>query len=152
MVYYEIEQVMKKINCFASKLGYPLPRYTIEDSKAYSHEQPKNLPKGKAAVYIFIYRDNNSVEILKIGKANEKSFSRYCSQHFGFNAPSTLAKSICNDIRFINLGINRYNVKEWMLNNLRRINILIDEDKASTELIESILHYKFRPTYEGKIK
>ena len=95
MVYYEIEQVMQEIECIASKLGYPLPPYIIEDSKAYSHEQPKNLPKGKAAIYIFIYSDNNRVEILKIGKVNEKSSSRYCYHHYGFNALSTLAKSIC---------------------------------------------------------
>lgn len=38
-----------------------------------------------------------------------------------------------------------------MLKNLRRINIYLEPDKAKTELVEAILHYAFRPRFEGNI-
>ena len=89
--------------------------------------------------------------ILKIGKANEKSNARFVSHHYNFSAPSTLAKSICSDKEFVSLGINQENVKSWMLENLHRINIYVKSNKATTELVEAVLHYAFRPRFEGNI-
>ena len=88
---------------------------------------------------------------MKIGKVNSKSSPRFVSQHYGFSAPSTLAKSLCSDDELSALGLNRDNVKEWMLHNLRRINIYVTSNKATTELVEAVLHYSFRPKYEGNI-
>ena len=53
----------------------------------------------------------------------------------------------------LNLCFYRDNVKDWMLTNLHRINIYIKENcgKAATEFVESIMHYAFRPKYEGSI-
>lgn len=41
---------------------------------------------------------------------------------------------------------------EWIKNNCRRVDILIDESLGgfALELVEAILHYRFRPKYEGK--
>lgn len=104
-------------------------------------------------IYMFIFENNNDISFLKIGKANANSNARFCSQHYGFNAPSTLAKSLCNDSEFIKYGITMETVKGWILTNLHRINIYIKSDcgKAATELIEAILHYKYRPRFEGNI-
>lgn len=111
------------------------------------HNQPSKMPVGFAAIYIFAYND----EFLKIGKANANSNARFVSQHYGFSAPSTLAKSICLDKEFASLGVNQENVKSWMLENLHRINIYVKSNKATTELVEAVLHYTFRPRFEGNI-
>ncbi len=140
-----VEEITKKLGDKLMKADYK-----IEDMGC-PHTQPKKLPKGWSAVYIFIYENNSEYEYLKVGKANDKSSARFCSQHYGFSAPSTLAKSICKDKEFVKLGITEKNVKKWMLNNLHRINIYIRADKAKTELIEAILHYAYRPRYEGNL-
>ena len=126
--------------------------YYIEDMGC-PHKQPHQLPKGYAAIYIFIYGTETEYEFLKIGKANAKSSARFVSQHYGFNAMITLARSICSDDVFRDKGVTPDNVKEWMLNNLYRINVYIKEScgKKATELIESIMHYSFNPRFEGNI-
>lgn len=67
-----------------------------------------------------------------------------------------MAKFLCNDEKWYKLGVNKdgSKVREWMLNNLQRIDIMIkcDDDEESkwiTTLIEGIMQYKFRPKYEG---
>ena len=146
----KIKNKMKYIKKIAKNLRYELGYYRIEDMGC-PHKRP-NLPSGYSAIYIFIYKN----EILKIGKANSNSNARFKSKHYGFSANSTLAKSLCNDKNFISLGINKDNVKSWMLENLHRINIYVRADEeeselAKTELIEAILHYTFRPRFEGNI-
>lgn len=151
----DIRDIMYYIENITETLGDKLDKskYYIE-YMGCPHTYPKKLPDGYAAIYMFACKkENGEYEFLKIGKANPKSSARFVSQHYGFNAPSTLAKSICRDEYYINLGVNVDNVKEWMFNNLYRINIYIriDNDTAITELVEVILHYKFRPKYEGNI-
>ena len=153
MISNEVKNVMFYVEEITKNLGDALLSndYCIED-EGCPHYQPI-MPKNTIAIYIFAYKKNDTFEFLKIGKANSKSQARFTSQHYGFSAPSTLAKSICADNEFIDLGVNPNNVKSWILNNLYRVNILINADKgnAITELVESILHYKFRPRYEGNI-
>ena len=153
MIANDIKHTMEYIEDVARELGYPLSSksYYIEDAGC-PHKQSV-LPKGYASIYIFAYSSGAKYEYLKIGKANINSAARFTSQHYGFNAPSTLARSICSDAEFRQMGITQENVKEWMQNNLHRINILIraEQGKAATALVEAILHYKFRPRYEGNI-
>lgn len=150
----EIKSLMKYIEKLTQDLGDKLEpeEYYVEDMGC--PHKPHRLPKGYAAIYMFIYtcKDENW-EYLKIGKANEKSGARFFSQHYGFSAPSTLAKSLCHDEEFIALGVSQDNVKEWMMKNLHRINIYIkaERGKAMTELVESVMHYRFRPRFEGNI-
>ena len=148
----EIKNKMKQVREIINNLGDELGDCIIEDMKC-PHKQPSKLPSGYSAIYIFIYKN----EILKIGKANSNSNARFTSQHYGLNNKSTLAKSLLNDENFNFLiinnikGINKDNVKSWICNNLQRINIYLEPDKAKTELIEAILHYAFRPRFEGNI-
>lgn len=148
----EIKNKMEYIEDITSFLGDKLNKedYYIEDMGC-PHKQPSKLPQGYSAIYIFVYEYQNEYKFLKIGKANEKSSARFSSQHYGFSAPSTLAKSICFDEEFLKIGINNDNVKEWMLENLHRINIYVKSNKAITELIEAVFHYAFRPKYEGNL-
>ena len=144
-----VKDTMKQIENLSATLGYPiLPSdYYVEDLGC-PHTIPKRLPEGCIAVYFFFEGD----VALKIGKANAKSKARYTYQHYEINTTkSSLAKSLMNDPnRHFN---DAADVKNWMLNNLQRINVLIKEDKgkAATELVEAIMHYKFRPTYEGAL-
>ena len=153
MIIDDITYTMEYIEEIARNLGDILPNesYYIED-EGCPHIQP-SLPNGYAAIYIFTYGTDKEYECLKIGKVNVNSAARFKSQHYGFSAPSTLAKSICKDKKFAQMGINEDNVKKWMLNNLHRINVFInaEQGKAITELVEAILHYRFRPRYEGNI-
>jgi len=150
----DIRNTMNYIEEITRDLGDKLnpDSYYIEDLGC-PHKQPHQLPKGYAAIYIFVYEDGDQYEYLKVGKANTNSEARFTSQHYGFSTRSTLAKSLCKDERFKALGITEKNAKKWMLNNLHRINIYIRADcgKAMTELVESVLHYRFRPRYEGNI-
>ena len=148
MILDAIKQKMTYIEEITLQLGKALTEndYRIENMGC-PHQQPSKMPDGCAAIYIFVYQG----EFLKIGKANAKSNPRFVSQHYGFSAPSTLAKSICADKEFASLGVNKENVKSWMLENLHRINIYVKSDKATTELVEAVLHYAFRPRFEGNI-
>lgn len=146
----KIEEIMLIVEDLSQKLNTKNPikhdDYEVKDLGC-PHEWPKLLPTGYCAVYFFAYGSR----VLKIGKANSKSKSRFTSQHYRFNALSTLAKSLYldNDFNFK----SKEDVKPWMLKNLQRINILIKEEdgNARTELMETVLHYHFRPKYEGAI-
>lgn len=106
------------------------------------------LPIGKMAIYSFIYQD----DFLKIGKAGAKSNARFNSQHYNpKNSQSNLAKSLLSDPELINLKLEEKSVSEWIKNNIRRIDFLIDAtlEVFVLNLIEAFLHLKYRPKYEG---
>ena len=144
------DEIYQMIENVSESLGRKLTEgkeIVIED-RGYPHKPPSMLPENCATVYSFIYNG----EFLKTGKANKKSNARYTSHHYGFNAPSTLAKSICKDARMQPFGINAGNVREWIMQNTQRIDILIkcENSEWATNLIEAIMHYKYKPRYEGK--
>ena len=106
-----------------------------------------SLPKGKMAIYIFKYGDI----YLKIGKVGTKSNARFISQHYHpISANSNLAKSILADDEFGD-NVSADTIKEWMMNNLNRIDILVNENLGifALDLFEMCLHYKYKPKYEG---
>lgn len=148
------EEIYQMIESVSSCLGRKLTRgkeIEIVD-RGCPHVQPSKLEKGCAAVYSFIDSDNG--KFLKIGKANEKSQAQYVSQHYGFTALSTLAKSICKNEQMLKREANKNNIKEWILKNTKRIDILIkcdssDSNKWATTLIEAIMQYKYMPLFEG---
>ncbi len=109
---------------------------------------PKPLPRGRMGVYAFLYND----EFLKIGKAGPRSNARFFSQHYqAQGAQSTLAKSLLADEAMARPGLTAENVGEWIRQNTRRIDILLDERLGvfALELIEAALHYRYEPRYEG---
>ena len=129
-------------------LGKPIhkDKYKVID-RGIPHN-PQRLPIGMMGVYTFWYNGSS----LKIGKAGPKSNARFFSQHYNpRSAQSTLAASILVDKNMKNKGITEENVGEWIRNNCRRIDILLDVSLGifALELIESALHYKYEPIYEG---
>ena len=117
--------------------------YEIQDL-GVNHKNEK-LKNGYSGVYIFYYKDT----CLKVGKANENSNNRFVYHHYGFRAPSTLAKSLTTDSYFADKIEEK--ISDWMHKELYRINIQVKNSKAKTELIELILHYALRPKYEGEL-
>lgn len=119
----------------------------IVDDLECPHE-PKSLPHGKMAVYIFQRGDR----YLKIGKVGPKSNARFRSQHYNPNrAKSNLAKSLLNDPEMNTFNLNEKNIEKWIKENTQRIDILIEKNAGIFVLnfLEAFLHCKFRPEYEG---
>ena len=146
MLLAQIEEFIKGV---FSAIECPIDSSKINIiDRGLPHIAPRSLPKGKMAIYTFVYEDR----FLKIGKAGPKSNARYTSQHYYPNsARSNLAKSILLDLDMIEKGIDEDNVGEWIKQNCRRIDIEIDAELGifALELIESLLHYKYTPKYEG---
>lgn len=109
---------------------------------------PHSLKPGTMGVYTFNYNG----KFLKIGKVGPKSNNRFLYQHYiPGSAKSTLAASIIADPQMKALGITEDNVGDWIKENCRRIDILLDVDLGifTLELVEAALHYKYEPKYEG---
>lgn len=127
-----------------------------------NHEDIPKLKDNKMGIYIYMIGN----EFLKIGKAWTNSDARWIYQHYNYNSSkSNLASSIINDKDFCkenNLKKitkenkeNREYIRTWLKNNTQRINIIIKRSNDSKRdlfylnLMESWLHYKCNPKYEG---
>lgn len=145
----DLENEFEKIILEVSKvLGKPIDKEKFEIIDRGLPHQPGNLPAGKMGVYTFWFEG----DFLKIGKAGPSSKARFSSQHYNpRSARSTLAASILLDRGIQEKGINENNVGDWIRNNCRRVDILLDSDLGifTLELIEAALHYKYEPIYEG---
>ena len=111
------------------------------------NHKPKSLPKGKVAVYTFLYNG----QFLKIGQTSYNA--RYQSHHYHTKSGrSTLANSLVNDPKMPTVNTN--NVNSWIKNNCERYDVLIDANKFSKDIkfvlnfIEGLLQYKYNPKYE----
>lgn len=141
----EFDRIIREVS---STLGKPIDKLKYEIIDRGIPHQPKALPSGVMGVYIFWYEG----KLIKIGKAGPKSGARFLSQHYNpQSAKSTLAASILADKRMQDKGITDSNVGDWIKNNCRRIDILLNSDLGifALELIEAVLHYKYEPIYEG---
>lgn len=131
-----------------SVLGKSIDKTKYEIIDRGIPHQPRSLPTGMMGVYTFWYQG----EFLKIGKAGPSSNARFLSQHYNpRSAQSNLAASVLSDMRMQDKSINENNVGDWIKNNCRRIDILLDSSLGifTLELIEAALHYKYEPIYEG---
>ncbi|WP_243175932.1 hypothetical protein [Clostridium sporogenes] len=141
----EFDKIIYEVS---SVLGKPIDKrkYKIVD-RGMPHK-PKSLPKQKMSVYTFWYNG----KFIKIGKAGPNSNARFESQHYNpQSSKSNLAASILSDERMKDKDITENNIGDWIKNNCRRVDILLDSDLGifSLELIEAALHYKYEPVYEG---
>lgn len=143
-----ISEIKRIIELIPEAIGTIIPSESYEVILRGKPHKPGNLPNGKMAVYIFIY--NNS--FIKIGKVGPKSNVRFKNQHYNPNsAQSNLAKSLINDKEMESI-IGNIPIDQWIRNHCDRIDILIDKNSVpefSLELIEAMLHYRFKPKYEG---
>ena len=126
------------------------------------HEGIPEIKDNKMGIYIYAYKG----KYLKIGKAWTNSSARWIYQHYNYNSSkSNLASSIINDKDFCkenNLKKvtkdnkeDREYIRTWLKTNTQRINIIIERSNNSKRdlfylnLMESWLHYKCNPKYEG---
>ncbi len=89
---------------------------------------------------------------LKVGKAGPRSVARYCSQHYGMNARSTLAKSLlANQSRIGVSGLDERNVGEWIRQNTHRFNFLLPSAYGifAMTLLEAFVQCRLKPEFEG---
>ena len=143
-----IKELRSIIQTVSKELGTIIPSESYEVILREKPHNPCSLPSGKMAVYMFRYND----QFLKIGKVGPKNNARFQNQHYNPNsAQSNLAKSIINDANMISV-IRETSIGKWIKNNCDRIDIIIDEKSVpefTLELIDAILHYKYKPKYEG---
>jgi len=119
------------------------------ESLTAPHNPPKRLPKGKMAVYVFIYKG----QALKVGKVGPKSQARYTSQHYNPNSSrSNLAKSLIEKgFSYGFPNINEENVTSWIMKNTDRYNFTISASsgKHVLSLLEAYLQCRLKPVFEG---
>lgn len=113
------------------------------------HKPPRKLPKGKMAVYVFLYQG----KALKVGKVGSKSQARYTSQHYNpGSARSTLSASLLKSGSEIGIeNLSEENVSEWIKRNTDRLNFLLDASCGIDvlTLLESFLQCRLQPEFEG---
>ena len=109
------------------------------------HRPPRNLPKGKMAVYVF----SDKERVLKVGRVTSGSQPRYTSQHYNAgSAPSTLAASILKDEDVVQrYGLNKRNVSGWIKKNTDRVNFILDTDIGmwGLMLLEVFIQCRLQP-------
>lgn len=146
----EVEEAVRAFLCVAELGGAPLSNDEIQiEYLVAPHRPPSGIPSGKMAVYGF-WGDGCW---LKIGKVGPNSHARYSAQHYSAgSAQSTLAGSLLRcDTMAQNDAFDRSNPGIWIKNNANRVNILLDASlpRELLSLLESFLHLRLRPRYEG---
>lgn len=114
-------------------------------------------------VYVFLRGSTT----FKVGKAGKRSQARWNSHHYNLDesTPSSFPKSFMNELEHfktyfpteIQLEMDNLNpqiVKNWIRNNLNRVEFKIDaqEGPLSLNLLEALVQYKLQPIFEGKKK
>jgi hypothetical protein len=111
--------------------------------------QAKALPLGEMAVYSFFLNER----ALKVGKVEPNSGPRFTYQHYTGAALSTLSGSILsNQGRVGAVGLNGKTVGDWIRANTDRIDILMPAALGISllSLLESFLHVRWNPMFEGR--
>jgi hypothetical protein len=145
---YNFDSIRSELVQVISLAGGNIRNDQIEIDNKNPPHKPEGLRRHSMGVYMFEF---NGI-FLKIGKANSNSNARFLSQHYNINSSnSNLAKSIFNDNDFEKYNINENAIGEWIKNNIRRIDIFLDESLGMfvLNLVEAYLQLKFLPKYEG---
>ena len=110
------------------------------------HFRPRPLLTNQRAVYLFF----RGQEWLRIGQTSYSQ--RFTSQHYGTKrAGSTFAKDIWANRQKFGFGGREEGVGDWIMQNCGRANIRLPVGwpKEISPLLESYLHYRLRPRFEG---
>lgn len=119
------------------------------------------LPQGRCGVYVFSLSAEYGARVeagphrvLKVGKAGSKSAARFTYQHYGFNAMSTLARSLVHTpILWRYLGIDEVtkdSVATWIREHCDRDHFFLDAgDEWYLDELEWYLHGRLGPVFEG---
>lgn len=133
----------------ATLAGFSIPLSDIEvEYFPAPHKQPSSLPPGRMAVYVFMFGE----DCLKVGKAGPNSAARFCSQHYGTQAPSTLAKSLMKRPDVIGASnVDESNVKALICDKTTRVNFLVSSQYGvfALSLLEAFVQCRLQPEFEG---
>lgn len=144
-----IKKLIEDFSIVAKLAGSQITLAELQLHESHApHQRPSTLPVGFSAVYVFIYADR----CLKVGKAGPRSVARYCSQHYGLKAPSTLAKSLIKHQSKLGIScLDESNIGSWIIDNTTRINILMPSiyGPALLSLLESFMQCHLNPEFEG---
>ena len=130
-------------------------------AEAVTHEvlpaphEPHALPQGNQVVYVFSLALPGSA-VLKVGKVGPRSNARFVSQHYNPNSSrSNLAKSLLrHQEMWRQLGIatlDEATVGDWLKTHTARDHFYLDADQSKLllNLLETFLHGRLRPLFEG---
>lgn len=147
----EYEEIKNIFGQICTLLGKSIDTNKIKIVESNAPHKYQKLPENSMGIYMFKYKD----KFLKIGKVNSKSNARFTSQHYNSTSTrSNLAKSILENTEFCEMhSITKDNIKGWMLENLDRIDIILEDSLGVfvLNLLEACLHYQYKPIYEGYI-
>ena len=110
------------------------------------HSRPSPLLENQRAVYLFFRKE----EWLRIGQTGYSA--RFTSQHYGTKrSGSTFAKDIWKNKQKFGFSGAEEDVGTWIMQNCGRANIRLPVGwpKEVSHLLESYLHYRLRPCFEG---
>ncbi len=145
----EANKIADDFASVAALAGLSIPRGEIEVTLLPApHRPPSSLPTGRFGVYVFMFGER----CLKVGKAGPNSNARFCSQHYGTKAPSTLAKSLLKSGSSLGIaGLDPTNVKAWICENTTRLNFLMPVEHGifALSLLESFVQCRLLPEFEG---
>jgi hypothetical protein len=101
---------------------------------------------------------------LKVGKAGPKSQARFTSQHYGFNAPATLAKSLLKHPNHVAALLPRSRRREletlsatsvgaWIEHNTSRFHVFLPTGVGALalSLLEAFLQCRLQPVFEASV-
>ena len=127
------------------------------------NHKPTTLKKDEQGVYVFLLDENTC---FKVGKAGPKSPARWNSHHYNIDesTPSTFTKSILKDLdkfkTYFDSSLHseidnikeQKNSKEWIQNNISRIEFKISSQESAfaLNLLEALIQFRLQPIYEGK--
>ena len=146
----EIEDCVYDFLTVAALARDPISRAEIDiEFLPAPHVPPSRIPPGARAVYGFCYDGI----WLKIGKAAPKANSRYTSQHYNVESSSyNLSRSLMADSTMVTIvGSDPTSIGNWIKDSTSRVNILLPATRRPELqcLLETFLHVRLRPRYEG---
>lgn len=111
------------------------------------HSRPRPLVQTQQVVYLFFHRD----EWLRVGQTSYSQ--RLTSQHYGTKgANSTFGKDIWNNRQEFGFSGSEQDVGAWIMKScgVATVRMPVGWPKEVGRLLESYLHYRLRPRFEGK--
>lgn len=111
------------------------------------HSRPRPLEANQQAVYLFFRGE----DWLRVGQTSHPA--RFVSQHYATGrSGSNFAKDIWNNRREFGFRGSEQEVGIWIMENCGRANVRmpVGWPKEVGRLLESYLHYRLRPRFEGR--
>lgn len=133
--------------------GLSLPKNLIRHELLSAPHEPKSLPSGNFAVYVFSIKAPSN-QVLKIGRVGPNSNARFVSQHYRpGRAKSSLAASLLKSNPPIVPEMLTDSIGDWIKSNCDRDHFFIpaklQNAQSITNLLEAYLQARLLPLFEG---